>query len=426
MKRLLLVLTFFFLPLLAVSNTVLELDIKGTIGPASSQYLHNALQKAKEDHAQFILVNLDTPGGLSTSMREMIQDISNSSIPVVMYVSPKGARAASAGTYLMYAAHIAAMAPGTNIGAATPISLLPQSNENGVSVHERKALNDAEAYMKSLAEMNDKNVSWALLAVTEAKSISAKEALKDGVVDIMAQNLPDLLAQLNGRVVKTSDGTHTLSTQNVRLEKYEPDWKTEFLWIITDPNIAYILLILAVYGIFFEFMNPGMVLPGVLGSIAGIIALYALNILPFNYAGLLLMILGIIFMITEVFVTGFGVLGIGGVVAFAFGSVLLFDAHTLGSSVSLPLVIALSLVSLAFFILVMRLFLRSRAAKVVSGVEEMIGLNAEVIHQTQEGYKVMCHGEVWNAISQERLVEGEKVEVVGLEGLTLHVKPIKE
>ncbi|WP_345978905.1 nodulation protein NfeD [Sulfurimonas sp. HSL3-2] len=428
MKRLLLLLFLTLSPLFAASSIVVELEVKGAIGPASSEYLKGGIEKAVKEDAQMILVKLDTPGGLSTSMREMIQDITNSHIPVIMYVYPKGARAASAGTYLMYASNVAAMAPGTNIGAATPISMLPtpSGTKEVLSTPERKAINDATAYIKSLAELSDRNVSWALDAVLNAKSISAKEALRIGVIDIVAEDVHDLLGKLNGRVVKVSNNKVVLDTKGAIILRYEPDWKTKFLYMITNPNIAYILLLIAVYGIFFELMNPGAVLPGVIGVICGIVALYALNMIPFNYAGLLLIILGISFMIIEVFVAGFGVLGIGGVIAFAFGSFLLFDADTLGNSVSIPLVIAFSLVSLAFFIMVMKLFITSREAKIVSGAEEMVGSIGEVMDIYDDGYHVMCHGEIWNALSQEKLHEGQEVQVIGLHGLTLKVKSIQE
>lgn len=425
--------TLFFIMLLSLqlfgaSSTVLELEIKGVIGPASSYYLKSGINKAIEKNADMVIIKLDTPGGLSTSMREMIQDITNSSIPFIIYVYPKGSRAASAGTYLMYAASVGAMAPGTNIGAATPISLMPSQDtpSKEVSTHEKKAINDASAYIKSLAELNDRNVSWGLSAVEEAKSISAKEALQLGVIDIIASNMRELLQELDNRVVKVGDKKVTLHTKDANIFTFAPDWKTELLYTITNPNVAYILLLLAMYGIFFELMNPGMVLPGVIGVISGVVALYSLNMIPFNYAGLLLIILGISFMVIEIFVVGFGVLGIGGVISFAIGSFLLFDADTLGNSVSIPLIISFSLVSLAFFIVVMRLFMSSRAAKIVSGLEEMTGLEAEVLDISGDKYHVMCHGEVWNATSQEVLHVKQLVEVVEVENLILKVKPKKE
>ena len=428
MKSLFLLLLLFSMQLFGSAPAILELEIQGAIGPASSQYLHEGIKKAVDINADMVLVKLDTPGGLSTSMHEMIQDITNARIPCIMYVAPRGARAASAGTYLMYASTVAVMAPGTNIGAATPISLIPTNNAKikEISTSEKKAINDATAYIKSLAEMSDRNVTWGLDAVQNAKSISAKEALQIGVIDFIAENTKELIAKLDGKVVKIANESLTLKTKGATIIAYEPDWKTRFLYMITNPNIAYILLLVAMYGIFFELMNPGMVLPGVVGVISGVIALYALNMIPFNYAGLLLIILGISFMIIEVFVVGFGVLGVGGVLSFAMGSLLLFDANTLGNSVSIPLVIAFSLASLAFFILVIRLFVSARDSKVVSGVEEMVGLHAEVIDVSDEGYRVECHSEVWNAVSEEKLTIGQRVEVLAISGLELKVKSIEE
>jgi len=431
MKRLVFLLFIICLPLLAISSTIVKLEIKGAIGPASSNYVKEGIAYAVSKNAGMVLLELDTPGGLSTSMREIIQEITNSKIAVVTYVYPKGARAASAGTYILYASHIAAMAPGTNLGAATPVNLMPKpkikdSNLSTISTLEKKAINDAVAYIKSLAELNDRNVSWALSAVKDSKSISAKDALTYGVIDLMADNTEELLSKLDGRKVIINTKSITLSTNDVIVEQFEVDWKTRFLSIVTNPNIAYIFLLIAIYGIFFEFINPGAMFPGVIGTISGVIALYALNMIPFSYAGLLLIILGIAFMISEVFIAGFGILGIGGVISFAFGSLLLFDADTLGSSVSIPLIIALTLVSLGFFILVMRLFLSSRSAKVVSGMEEMIGTIAQVIESKDKHYIVHCHGERWSASSESILSVGQSVEIIDISGLVLKVKPIKE
>ncbi len=431
MKRLLLLFLLTLLPLFARDSVIVKVEIKGAIGPASSAVLTGALSAAQKQHAEAPLIELDTPGGLSSSMREMIQAITNSAIPVITYVAPRGARAASAGTYLLYASHVAAMSPGTNLGAATPISLMPtakrpESNASTGSTEEKKALNDAIAYITSLAQMNDRNVTWAVNAVESAQSLSAEDALHAGVIDLIAEDTKTLLEKTDGRSVRLLGARVKLHTKGSRLVTFEADWKSRFLATITNPNIAYILLLVAIYGIFFELMNPGAVFPGVIGAIAGVIALYALNMLPFNYAGLLLIVLGISLMIAEVFVTGFGVLGIGGVIAFAFGSLLLFDTQTLGSTVSIPLVIAFSLVSLGFFILVMRLFLRSRSARIVSGAEEMIGAVAEVLDSGAKGYHVLCHGETWSAVSDNTLAVGQKVQVTELHGLVLHVKPLEE
>ncbi len=431
MKRLLFLLLLMFLPLFATTSTVIKLEIKGSIGPASSYYLKEGMVAASQQNAHMMLIELDTPGGLSTSMREMIQEITNSTFPVIMYVSPKGARAASAGTYLLYASHVAAMAPGTNLGAATPVNFMPTPkipdlNNSTPSALEKKVLNDAMAYIKSLAELNDRNISWALEAVKEGKSISAKDALHFGVIDLIAENTDELLSKLEGRSVTISGKSMTLRTKGALIQPFEADWKTQFLSIITTPNIAYIFLLIALYGIFFELMNPGAVFPGVIGVISGVIALYSLNMIPFNYAGLLLIILGIVFMVAEVLIAGFGILGIGGVVAFAFGSLLLFDAQTLGSGVSIPLIIAFSLVSLGFFIFILRFLLHSRSLKIVTGMDEMIGATAEVLESMKDEYRVRCHGEIWYATSDAVLEVGQNVRVESLSGLVLHVNPIKE
>lgn len=413
----------------AYGGEITHVTIQGTISPAQSDYLKAALDHATTSASTMVLIELDTPGGLYTSTREMVQAIANSPVPVCIYVAPKGAHAASAGTFLLYAAHIAAMAPGTNIGAATPISIMPSpalkdANLSGENTGMKKALNDALATIKSLAELNERNITWALKAVEDADSISAKTALELSVIDLIADTTAELLEKLDGRSVKLSGKTIRLNTQNARLVPYEADWKTRFLTTVTDPNIAYIFLLLAIYGIFFELLNPGGIVPGVIGVVSGVIALYALGTLPFNYAGLLLILLGAAFMVAEVFVAGFGILGIGGTVAFVFGSLLLFDAETLGTGISLPLVIAFALVSLGFFLFLIRFLVTVRKRHVVGGSEELIGMKAEVMEQHPDGtYRVHCHGEIWQARSPSRLETGETVEVVGRDGLVLILKP---
>lgn len=432
MKYLLFFLLSITIPSLSSGSTVVKFNINGAIGPATSVYVKEAISFANSKNANMIVIELNTPGGLSTSMREIIQNILNSKIPIVTYVYPKGSRAASAGTYVLYASHVAAMSPGTNLGAATPVNIMPSTQPTDMNstknstILEKKAINDSIAYMKSLAQINDRNITWALSAVKDSKSLSAKDALKYNVIDIIAEDTDDLLKKLNGKSVKISNKNILLKTNSTNIIIYEADFKTRFLSIITDPNMAYIFLLIAIYGIFFELMNPGAIVPGVVGAISGVIALYSLNILPFNYAGLLLIVLGISFMIAEVFIAGFGILGISGVISFAFGSVLLFDAETLGSDISIPLIIAFTLVSLAFFILVMKLFMTSRSAKIVSGIEEMIGSIAEVTEVDGDNYHVHCHGEYWSAKSKSELSVGQKVEITNLTGLILEVKPIKE
>ena len=422
---------FLFLFMIAVSSlfataNITHIKIQSSISPASSAYLQDALKHAKSKNSKILLIELDTPGGLAVSMREMIKTILNSKIPVVVYVSPKGAHAASAGTYILYSAHFAAMAPGTNIGAATPVAMMqpPKTKDLNISTSttlEKKVLNDAMAYIKSLAELRDRNVSWALQAVKEGKSLSAKEALRAGVIDTIAEDTADLIGQLNDKTVKVADKKVVLDTKDFIVSYFEQNWKVKFLMAVTDPNITYILLLIAIYGIFFELMNPGSVFPGVVGLISGVMVLYALNLLPFNYAGLLLMFLGIAFMVAEVFIVGFGILGIAGLIAFVLGSLLLFDAQTIGSDISISLIIALSLVSLAFFVLVIRFIVSSKSTKAMTGVQEMIGSKAFVIKKMEKGYLVHCHGEVWDAISDESLEDGQEVQVESISGLVLSI-----
>ena len=430
MKALFLWIFLLLLPLCsAASTTIAAIELRGAIGPAGSRFVQETMERARAQNAEMVLIELDTPGGLSSAMRDMIQTITNSPVPVIVYVSPKGAHAASAGTYLLYAAHIAAMAPGTNLGAATPVSLMSapkmeEADQSKASTLERKARNDAVAYIKSLAELNDRNATWAVMAVEEARSLSAREALRLNVIDLMADDRTELLEKLDGRSVTVKGRTLTLQTKDPQVILLSPDWKTRLLSAITDPNIAYMLLLLALYGIFFELMNPGSLFPGVIGAISGILALYALNMLPFNYAGLLLMLLGIALMIAEVFVAGFGILGIGGTVAFAVGSLLLFDSQTLGQGISTPLIIAFSLLSFLFFVYVLRTLLRSRSVRAVSGIEEMIGSTATVIERREKRYRVRCHGEIWYAESEQTLSIGQTVRVKGLNGLILHVETL--
>jgi len=426
MKTLLYLILFFFLSLYCEANTVTHLRIEGAIGPATSSYMQKGFSYASEQNSSAILISIDTPGGLSTSMREMIQEILNASIPTIVYVSPKGARAASAGTYLLYASHIAAMAPGTNLGAATPVSMMspPQMKDQNLSdsAMQKKVINDSVAYIKSLAQLRDRNVSWAIEAVKEGKSLSVEDALRYKVIDLIAENETELFEKLEGRELKIAEQSIVLSFKQSKHLSYKPDWKNRFLSIITNPNMAYILLMIGIYGIFFELMNPGSIYPGVIGLICGVMALYALNLLPFSFAGLLLIAIGIALMLAEVFVSGFGILGIAGVVSFSLGSVLLFDAKTLGEGISIPLIISFSISSLAFFLLLIRFVFSSRASRIVSGKEEMIGMPVEIISHEEGLYRVHCHGETWSAKSDEDFQIGETAYIESISGLTLNLR----
>lgn len=426
MKKIILILVFLFFTPFIYANTLTHLKIQGAISPATSAYVSKGFTYAYENNSTSILVSLDTPGGLSSSMREIIQEILNSPIPVIIYVSPKGARAASAGTYMMYAAHISVMAPGTNIGAATPVSMMKPPDVKDLNISatamEKKVINDSIAYIKSLAQLRDRNISWAMDAVKEGKSLSSDDALKHGVIDFIADNKDELFAAIEGKLITISNKEIKISTKGAKHLSYKPDWKNRLLSILTNPNIAYILLMIGAYGIFFELMNPGSIYPGVIGLISGVLSLYALNLLPFSYAGLLLIFIGIALMIAEVFLSGFGILGIAGVISFALGSVLLFDIDTLGTDISLPLILAFSLSSLAFFVLLLRFLIKVRQVKAVSGIEEMIGMQVEVISKEGDVYKVHCHGEIWDARSKTELQPKETAFVESLSGLTLDLK----
>jgi len=369
-------------------------------------------------------------------MRDIIQAIIASPIPVVTYVAPSGARAASAGTYILYASHVAAMAPGTNVGAATPVQLggVPGDEKSGgddkkgngggeQGTMERKMTNDAVAYIRSLAQMRGRNADWAEQAVRKAASLPAREALDKGVIDVVASDLDDLLHQLNGRKVTVANQARTLQTAGLAVQRIEPDWRTKVLAIITDPNVAYILMLVGIYGLIYEFINPGLILPGVTGLICLLLALFSFQILPINYAGLALMLLGIAFMVGEAFVPSFGALGIGGVIAFVVGSVMLMDTSAPGFGISWYVIASFTLVSAAFFILVISLLVKSRRMPVVTGKEELIGSGGEALDDFDGEGLVSVHGEIWGAYSDVSLKKGQRIRVTAREGLKLTVEP---
>jgi membrane-bound serine protease (ClpP class) len=431
----------------APERAVLLLDIKGAIGFVSADQLTKALQRAKATGAEALVVRIDTPGGLLSSTRDMIHAILASPVPVVMYVAPNGSRAASAGTYLMYASHVAAMAPSTHLGAATPVSLSPgglpgspqkppeqkptgtekdkQPPTDPASAMERKVVNDAVAYIRALAELRGRNADWAEKAVREGVSLTASAALGERVVDLIAKDVQELLAQVHGRRVSTPAGDIVLETRGRPVVEIAPDWKQQIMQVIADPNIALILMMIGIYGILFEFWNPGAIAPGVIGAISLLVALAALSVLPVNYAGLALLLLGIALMVAEAFLPSFGIAGIGGVVAFALGALFLFDPEQsdIPIQVSWQVVVGLTAASAAFFLGILGFAARARQRPVRTGAEEMIGSVGEVVYWEDGAGRIQVHGEIWAAKSGARLSVGQLVRVVGRTGLTLAVEP---
>jgi len=440
----------------ASAPTVVVLDVDGAISPGSADYVVRGLKSAAGDQAQLVVLKLDTPGGLDTSMRMIIKQIIASPVPVAAFVAPEGARAASAGTYILYASHIAAMAPATNLGAATPIAIGiggidgqqgagDQHQKGGKdgeqaknkdaapiggdpaatgSAMEHKQINDASAYIRSLAQMRGRNVEWAEQAVRQAVSLSADEALKLRVIDVIARDVPDLLRQIDGRKVDVLGVERTLDIKDARIVTMAPDWRSRLLAVIAEPSIAYLLMLAGVFGLFFEFSNPGFVLPGVVGAISLLLALYALQMLPVNYAGLALIVLGLAFMIAEVFIPSFGVVGIGGVIAFMIGSVMLIDSGIPGFGIPWPVIAAVGLASALFIFFVTGMALKARQRPVVSGREELIGSSGEVLEDFdgKDGW-ALVHGENWRIRSRQPLGRGQKIRVVRMDGLIFDVEP---
>jgi membrane-bound serine protease (ClpP class) len=409
-------------------GTGVLIPISGPIGPATSDFFVRQLHAAHDDQAALIVVTIDTPGGLDTSMRDMVQGILASDVPVVAFVAPSGARAASAGTFLVYASHVAAMAPATNLGAATPVQLggKPDDAKAPDSALERKAVNDAVAYIKGLAQLRGRNAAWAERAVREGASLPADEALASQVVDLVATDLPELLEALDGREVKLQTRQVTLHTSGLVLRDVQPDWRTELLSLITNPNVAYLLMLIGIYGLLLEGYNPGTVLPGVVGAICLLLALFAFQVLSVNYAGLALIGLGVLLIVAESFVPSFGALGLGGIIAFVIGSVMLLDAGVPGFSIAWQLIGGMALAGALVLLGIVSFAVRARRRPVVSGVEQMLRERPEAVESFERSGHVRVHGEIWSAVSREPVREGQRVRILAVKGLTLEVEPIKD
>ncbi|MEQ6889979.1 nodulation protein NfeD [Halomonas sp. CS7] len=468
------------------AGLAMVMTIDDAIGPAIGDYFQRGLELAEEREAELVVVAMDTPGGLDASMRGMIRAMLTSSVPVALYVSPAGARAASAGTYLLYASHVAAMAPATHLGSATPVQLgggggLPGLGEpepetepepgsepasesqegaqeaadgeaiqgepaegestqeedaarqdeagqeapakrRGETAMERKVLEDAVAYIRSLAERHGRNADWAEQAVREAVNLTAREALEQNVIEVVASDLDDLLAQIDGRTVVMDDGERTLATADLAIERFDPDWRTELLAVITNPNVAYFLMIIGFYGLIFELSNPGGLVPGTIGIISLLLALFAFQVLPVNYAGLALILVGLGLIVGEALMPSFGILGIGGIVAFVIGSVILMDADTL--NISLPMIGGIALLAAGLMLWVMTRFIGLRRRTPRTGQEELVGSEALVLDDFAGQGHVRLMGERWNARSTQQLARGQSVRVTAVDGLTLEVEPL--
>ncbi len=426
------------LPCAAQSKSVMVAEIKGAISPASAAYFLRALDEAARAKADLLVLKLDTPGGLDTAMRQIIQGILASPVPVATYVAPSGARAASAGTYILYASHIAAMMPGTNLGAATPVAIgiggepaKPAATEKdgkgnsrpaqGTAM-EKKAVNDAAAYIRSLAQLRGRNADWGERAVRDGVSLPAEDARKQKVVDIVATDFDDLLRQLGGRRVKLAEREVLLDLTGAAIVKVEPNWKERVLALVADPNIALILMMLGIYGLLFEFYTPGFGVSGVIGAISLLLGLYALAMLPINAVGALLILVGIGLMVAEAFMPSFGALGIGGIAAFVAGSLMLIDADIPGMQISIAFVVPIAICSALVLAGASAFALKARTRPPVSGVEGMVGGETIALEDFEREGWVLAFGERWRAHCDTGMKRGERARVVKVQGLTLLVQ----
>ncbi len=435
-------------PLAATEGTAVVLDLEGAIGVATAEFIITGIEDAEERDATLVIIRMDTPGGLVNSMRDIVSAILGSDVPVVTYVSPAGARADSAGTYILLASHVAAMAPTTHLGAATPVSLSgddvgggDSGSENDSdpgagsdetkksapsgSAMERKVMNDSIAYIRGLAEAHGRNADWAEKAVTEAATLTANEALEMNVIDVIAANRAELLKKINGREIKVNNQSVTLNTEALLIEKIEPNWRIKFLSTIASPEILMILIMIGVYGLWFEGTNPGAIVPGVVGVIALLLAAYALQVLPVNYAGLALIVVGIALIVAESFVPSFGALGVGGIVAFIFGGIIMFDSGIPGFGISISFLVGFALISGVFLLWMVSYLVKLRRRGAVTGIENIVGGTGTAMDSFSGAGRVWLEGAPWSAFSRVPIDKDQQVVVTAVDGLILEVEPVR-
>lgn len=417
----------------AATQGIWVIDIDGAIGPATSDYVLRGIADAEEADAKLVVLRMNTPGGLDNAMRDIIEAILSSDVPVASYVGPKGARAASAGTYISYASHVAAMAPATNLGAATPVQMgaptLPSPDQDGsptqtdqATAMEKKMVNDASAYIRGLAELRDRNADWAEAAVREAASLDAESALAENVIDIIATDIPDLLTQLEGLVIDLDGEEVTLNLEGVDLYYYEADLRTEILSILTNPSMILVLGMIGIYGIILEFYNPGALVPGVIGAICLLLAAYSVQLLPLNYAGLALIILGVALMVAEAMIPSFGILGIGGIIAFSIGGLMLFDTEIDAFQVGLPTIAATATISALLLVFTVRIAIRVHKKRIKTGLNSLIGESGQALEDFAREGQVRVGAEIWRAVSEAPVEKGDDISVKSVDGLVLHVE----
>ena len=439
-------------PLAQGEGTAILLNLEGAIGVATAEYIIDGIEEAEDRGAELVIIRMDTPGGLVSPMRDIVKAILGSDVPVATYVSPDGARADSAGTYILLASHIAAMAPTTHLGAATPVALgggwpgdkdgsddkddsdddkeSDEKEEKDAtdpgSAMDKKVMNDAIAYIRGLAEAHGRNAEWAEKAVTEAATLTAAEALENNVIDLIATNQAELLQKINGRELKVNNLTVVLETESIEVETLEPSWRIKVLSAIASPEVALLLLMIGIYGLLFEGYNPGALVPAVAGVICLLLAAYALQVLPVNYAGFALIIVGIVLIVAEAVVPSFGALGIGGIAAFIFGAIMMFDSDIPGFGISLTFVVGLALIAGLFLLWLVSYLVRLRRRGAVSGRASIIGGTGTAMQAFTGKGKIWLEGEAWAAVSRVPVEQGQEVVVRSMDGLTLEVEPASQ